>query len=177
MNDIVKDIENMTQSGVNIYKIKDWTGLKMAEIRKILLENNICPSKNDKEYRYFKDALALKKHAKDAYFYKDLAKICEIPLSRTKFLADIYGIKPAKKAICTICGAEILLSKSTVVNKYCSKACSDVKNKPKRERKPIIKICVYCSKTFEGKPNSKYCSDSCKRMYNEVEETVRWLRG
>ena len=177
MDNLIKDIANMTKSGVSIYKIVDWTGLKIAEIRKIMLENNIYPSENDKEYRYFEDALTLKKHAKDAYFYKDLAKITQIPLNRTKFLAEIYNIKPSKKAICTVCGAEISLTKSTIVNKYCSKACSDVKNKPKRERKPIIKTCIYCNKTFEGKPNSKYCSDTCKRMYNEVEDTVRWLRG
>ena len=53
MDNLIKDIANMTKSGVNIYKIVDWTGLKIAEIRKIMLENNIYPSKNDKEYRYF----------------------------------------------------------------------------------------------------------------------------
>ena len=167
----------MTKDGIKVDKIVAWTGLSLEEIRKIMLENTIYPCKNDLEYRYFKDAVVLKTHSKDAYFYKDLAKITRISLSRTKFLCDIYDIKPCKKAICTVCGAEIDLSKSTIVNKYCSKKCSNVINKPKKERKPIIKTCIHCNKTFEGKPNSKYCSELCKKIYSEVEDTVRWLRS
>lgn len=177
MINYVEEVRNMTRSGVKIEKIVQWTGLSINRVRKILLENAIYPCKNDREYRYFKDALVLKNHEDSAYFYKDLSKITGISLNRVKFLANIYNIKPCKKAFCTVCGAEIDLSKSKIVNKYCSKECSDTKNKPKRERKPIIKTCIYCAKTFEGKPNSKYCSDSCKKMYNEVEDTVRWLRG
>lgn len=177
MDNMIEDIRNMTKNGINIYKISEWTGLKLSEIRKIMIENMIYPSKNDKEYKNFKDALILKKHAKDAYFYKDLAKITQISLNRTKFLTDIYGIKPCKKAFCTVCGSEITLNNSTIINKYCSKECSYTANKPKKERKPILKTCIQCNNTFEGKPNSKYCSDLCKKVYNEVEETVRWLRG
>lgn len=177
MNNYVKDIKNMTQNDVNISKIVQFTGLNINKIRKIMLENTIFPSKNDKEYRYFKDALILKKHAKDAYFYKDLAKITNISLNRVRFLCNVYGIKPSKKAICTVCGAKIDMTRSTIVNKYCSKQCSDTVNKPKKERKPIIKTCIYCKKTFEGKPNSKYCSYLCKAMHNEVKDTIQWLKG
>lgn len=174
---MIDNIKNMVKSDVNIYKIKDWTGLTLKEIRKIMLENTIYPSKMDKEYKYFEDALLLKKYAPDAYFYKDLAKLTGLSVNRTRFLAENYGIKPCKKAICTVCGAEVELTNSTKINKFCSKECSDAIHKAKRPRKPIIKTCIHCNKTFEGKPNSKYCSEKCKTMYNEVEETVRWLRG
>lgn len=173
----IEELKNMASSGVKIDKMVQWSGLGIDEIRKILLENDIFPCKKDKEYRYFKDAQVLKKHEKDAYFYTDLAKITGISLNRVKFIAEIYQIKPCKKAFCTVCGAEIDLSKSKIINKYCSRKCSDKNNRPKKDKKPIIKTCVYCAKTFEGKPNSKYCSDFCKKMYNEVEDTVRWLRG
>ena len=177
MKNYIDDIKNMTQNGIKMDKIMRWTGLNIAELRKIMLENTIYPCKSDIEYRYFKDAVVLKKYLKDAYFYKDLSKITGISLNRVKFLCEIYSMKTSKKANCTVCGAEIDLSKSTIVNKYCSKKCSNVVNKPKKERKPIIKTCIQCNKSFEGKPNSKYCSELCKKIYGEVEETVRWLRG
>lgn len=177
MNVYVEDIRNMAKSGVNIYKMKEWTGLKLSEIRKIMLENMIYPSKEYKEYEYFKDALILKKHAENAHFYKDLAKITGISLNRTRFICENYNIKPSKTVICEVCGTEFSLAKSTIVNKYCSKACSNIVNKPKKPRKPIEKTCIHCNKTFQGMPNSKYCSDLCKTMYNEVEDTIRWLRG
>lgn len=177
MIDYIEEIRNLTQSGIKVSKIVQWIDLSIEEVRKIILENTIYPAKKDREYRYFKDALLLKKHEKDAYFYTDLSKITGIQLNRVKFLSEIYDIKPKKKAICIVCGSEIDLSNSKIVNKYCSKECSYKKNKPKKEKKPIIKTCIYCAKTFEGKPNSKYCSDLCKKMYNEVEDTVRWLRG
>lgn len=177
MKRYVEEIKSMTQSGIKIDKMVQWSGLNIAEIRQIMLENSIFPCQKDREYRYFKDAQVLKKHANDAYFYTDLSKITGISLNRVKFLAEIYNIKPCKKAFCTVCGEEIDLSKSKVVNKYCSRKCADKHYRPKKEKKPIVKHCVYCAKTFEGKPNSKYCSDLCKKMYNEVEDTVRWLRG
>lgn len=177
MIDYIEEVKNMTKDGLKMNTIVLWTGLTFEEVRKIMLENTIYPCKKDREYRYFKDALVLKKHAEDAYFYTELAKITGISLNRVKFIAEIYDIKPCKKAFCTVCGAEIDLSKSRIVNKYCSKKCCDKHNRPKKEKKPITKTCVYCAKTFEGKPNSKYCSDLCKKLYNEVEDTVRWLRG
>ena len=94
---MIDNIRNMIKSDVNIYKIKDWTGLTLKEIRKIMLENTIYPSKMDKEYKYFEDALLLKKYAPDAYFYKDLAKLTGLSVNRTRFLAENYGIKPCKK--------------------------------------------------------------------------------
>ena len=175
MNNYAEEITNIVKSGVSIYKISEWTGLKVNEIRKIMLENHISPSETDKEYKNYIDALKLKESANKAYFYKDLAKISGVPISRVKFLADVYDIKPTKKAYCTVCGKEIDLSNSTIVNKYCSKECSNTVNKPKKERKPIKKTCVHCNEVFHGKPNSKYCSELCKKLYNEVEETVRWL--
>lgn len=177
MNKLVEELKNNTLNGVKIEKMVQWSGLNIDEIRKILLENDIIPCEKDREYKYFQDAKVLKKHEKDTYFYTDLAKITGISLNRVKFIAEIYGIKPCKKAFCTVCGKEIDLSKSKIVNKYCSRRCSDKNNRPKKERKPIIKTCLYCARTFEGKPNSKYCSDLCKKLYNEVEDTVRWLRG
>lgn len=177
MKNYIDDIEKMTQNGIKMDKIVRWTGLNIAEVRKIMLENTIYPYKNDIEYRYFKDAVVIRESLENAYFYKDLSKITGISLNRVKFLCDIYSMKPSKKAICTVCGAEIDLSKSTIVNKYCSKRCSNTVNKPRKERKPIIKTCIHCNKTFEGKPNSKYCSELCKKIYGEVEDTIRWLRG
>lgn len=177
MKNYIEDIKNMTESGMKMDKIVRWTGLNITEVRKIMLENDIYPSENDIEYRYFKDAKVLKEYVKDAYFYKDLSKITGISLNKVKFLCNIYKIRPCKKPICIVCGEEIDLSNSSIVNKYCSKKCSDTINKPKKERKPITKTCIHCNKTFEGKPNSKYCSESCKKIYGEVEETVRWLRG
>lgn len=177
MSIYVEMVESMTKVGTKVDKISHLSGLDISEIRKIMLENNIYPCVKDKEYKYFKDALLLKKHEKDAYFYKDLSKITGISLNRVKFIVKIYDIKPCKKAVCIVCGQEIDLSKSKIVNKYCSRRCSDKNNRPKKDKRVIIKHCVYCAKTFEGKPNSKYCSDFCKKMYNEVEDTIRWLRG
>lgn len=177
MKRYVEEIKSMTQSGVKIDKIVEWTGLNISEIRQIMLENSIFPCEKDREYRYFKDAQILKMHVNDAYFYTDLSKITGISLSRVRFLAEIYNIKPCKKAFCMVCGEEIDLSKSKIVNKYCSKKCSDKQHRPKKERKPIVKRCIYCAKTFEGKPNSKYCCDFCKQLSNAVEGTVKWLRG
>lgn len=177
MNNCVDDIRKMTLSGVKVNKIIEWTGLKPSEVRKIMLENVIYPCKNDKEYGYFKDALLLKKHEKHARFYNDLSKMTGICSPRLGFLTELYGIKPRKKAFCEVCGKEITASRNKRVSKYCSKECSYKKHNPKKERKPIIKTCLHCGNTFEGKPNSKFCSDLCKKMYKEVEATVEWLKG
>ena len=51
MNNYTEEITNIVKSGVSIYKISEWTGLKVNEIRKIMLENHISPSETDKEYK------------------------------------------------------------------------------------------------------------------------------
>ena len=55
MKNYIDDIEKMTQNGIKMDKIVHWTGLNIAEVRKIMLENTIYPYKNDIEYRYFKE--------------------------------------------------------------------------------------------------------------------------
>ena len=109
MINYIEEVRNMTRSGVKIEKIVQWTGLSIDRVRRILLENAIYPCKNDREYRYFKDALVLKNHEDSAYFYKDLSKtlyqIETVPSVQTIFFAG--HIVLMRYSYCVDCVTEI----------------------------------------------------------------------
>ncbi|HSQ87769.1 hypothetical protein [Romboutsia sp.] len=172
----IETIEKMVKNNKKIAEIGAFLGLKIAKMRKIILENNIAPDKNDKEYDYFLDAKTIKSCINDAYFMTDLAELANLTHARVKVVCDMYGLKPCKKAYCTHCGKEIDLSKSKVVSKYCSRSCYDKKRRPAGQ-KPIIKTCKVCGSAFEGKSNSKYCNENCKEFASAVRSGMSCLKN
>lgn len=169
-------LRDMLKINIQVKDISTTLDIDIKDLRKFLLENNIEPSQKDEEYKYFNYAVALKNNEYKAYFYKDLAELSHVSVRNAKLVAEMYDIKPLKKAYCKVCNGVIDLTNSKIVSDYCSKECKDSVTKT-NTKKQIIKNCVYCAKEFEGKPNSKYCSDDCKKLFNEVEDTVKWLRG
>jgi hypothetical protein len=108
--------------------------------------------------------------------YKALCKHCGKEFSsnqpQAKFCCGKCRHKYRKKHyritepfICKYCGKEFH-PKGYDRTTYCSRECAfaDRVAKPKEKRKPI---CVICGKEFEGRLNSKYCSDECYEKYKK----------
>ena len=83
--------------------------------------------------------------------------------------------------ICPVCGTEFKKVRKSHI--YCSKKCTNYawkngynKKRKQLEKDPIIhirnskKICDYCGKEYFGKRNSKYCSQTCRRLMQIKKE-------
>lgn len=69
---------------------------------------------------------------------------------------------------CKYCGQEFKKrTRGKDSNLYCSRECAfaDKKARPKEKEKHTV-TCVICDKEFEGRANSKYCSDECHKIYS-----------
>lgn len=175
MEMLKKSIENMYSKGLKINEVSRLLQIKSKELRKIMLELDIYPNENDKEYDYFQSAKTIKEQLSSAYFLIDLVKLTGISRSRVMMVCKMYDLKPCKKAYCVICGKEIGV-KGSVVKKYCSNECYyEVVKEKRKQSKTTMKTCVSCGATFEGKTNSKFCSDRCRQHNKEVRESVKWL--
>ncbi|GAA0093034.1 hypothetical protein UT300009_30640 [Paraclostridium bifermentans] len=175
MEMLKESIENMYSKGLKINEVSRLLQIKVKKLREIMLDLDIYPNENDKEYDYFRQAKIIKMQLSSAYFVKDLVKLTGISKSRVQMVCKMYDLKPCKKAHCVICGKEIEV-KGSVVKQYCSSECYyEVVKEKRKQSKPAVKTCVSCGATFEGKTNSKFCSDRCRQHDKEVKESIKWL--
>lgn len=172
-----KSIENMYSKGLKINEVCRLLQIKIKKLRKIMLDLDIYPNENDKEYSYFESAKAINAQLDAAFYLTDLVRLTGISKSRVNMICKMYDLKPCKKAYCITCGKEIH-NIHEVGRKYCSNKCRKAKSKsnkeisaPKKEtRKKRLRTCVICGTQFEGKTNSKFCSDKCKPYLKENKE-------
>lgn len=41
----------------------------------------------------------------------------------------------------------------------------------------MIKVCIFCSKKFEGRKNSKLCSDNCRKQYKKEKMAAYYIEN
>lgn len=76
--------------------------------------------------------------------------------------------------ICKFCSKEYH-PKEVNRNTYCSRECSFADKKAKVQVKIKPKpICTICGKEFAGRPNSRYCSEDCKKESARCKHKEYW---
>lgn len=171
MEMLKKSIENMYSKGLKINEVSRLLQIKSKELRKIMLDLDIYPSKNDKEYGYFESAKTIKEQLSSAYFLVDLINLTGLSKSRVMMICKMYDLKPCKKVYCAVCGKEI--KGEGAVKKYCSTECYNKNARMKRKKsEPTIRTCLVCGKEFVGKTNSKFCSDECRPYLRRKKEQI-----
>lgn len=170
-------LEKMVKKGLTVREMAEKLRFTELEIRLFMIKYRIVPN-SDLEKNHQECAKKLFKIRKRCYFYSEMAQMTGLSLSKTRAVCNLYSIKPSKVCNCVICGSPIELKNGKHIPKYCSKRCSNIGFRGKSEvKKQIIKVCKVCGESFEGSPNSKYCSYDCKDFAREVRGGIKCLRG
>lgn len=172
--EMVSHIRKHIENGKTLTEVSKWFRIPVYKLRKIAFENNIQPNTNDPEGLNYDIAVKIREYATEAYFFKDFANEFGLPMSKIRTVCSMYDLKPLKKAYCIVCGKEIDLTGSSIVNKFCSRTCSDRHRRPLKGR-IVTKVCQSCGNTFEGNSNSKFCSDSCKKIASDTRRDIKCL--
>lgn len=160
-------------------KISD---LKKEEVIKSLIE---CKTKIDflRKYGYKNGGAGYR-------FVEEVSKYFDIDIYdyiKKKMPKEKYDEHPS---YCQYCGKILEYNKRN--NKFCSCSCAASYNNTNREvsfetrlktskallKKEVskeIKTCKFCNKTFIG--DNDFCSNKCKKNFEENEKIERWLNG
>lgn len=170
-------LERMLKKGLTIQEMAEILRFSEFEVRLSMVKYKLVPnSRLEKEYQ--ECAKELFKIRKKCYFYSEMAEKTGLSLTKTRMVCNMYNIKPSKVCKCVICGTSIELKNGRHIPKYCSKRCSNIGFRGKSEnKKQIIKVCKVCGVSFEGSPNSRYCSYDCKDFAREVRGGIKCLKG
>ena len=170
-------LEKMVKRGFTVGEMAEKLKLTELEVRLSMVKYRLVPnSRLEKDYQ--ECAKKLFKIRKKCYFYSEMAQKTGLSLSKTRLVCNLYNIKPSKVCNCIVCGTTIGLKSGKHIPKYCSKRCSNIGFRGKSEtKKQIIKVCKVCGVSFEGSPNSKYCSYDCKDFAREVRGGIKCLKG
>ncbi|MFR2314899.1 hypothetical protein [Terrisporobacter sp.] len=170
---------NLTNENKNIDEIASILKKPEKEIRLLLLKYSITPGDRiERDYQEYAKALNIIKN--ECYFYSEMAKKLDISLNKVINICKMYDIEPNRQSNCTVCGNTIELDiKSKHLKKYCSKKCANKAfNISKiKSKKPIIKHCSLCGESFEGGPNSKYCTEWCKSLAKDIKGVIKCLKN
>ena len=128
---------------------------------------------------------------KEGYSYKRIEKELSCARSTISYHCKIAGLnkplpqpnKLEKNLIKLIRKESNILTRKEIAEKHnisINVVQKYVGNYKRRKRiKPIIvKVCLYCKKTYETKNNnSKYCSSKCRNDYYRQLKINKWLMG